>query len=409
MLSNKNKLKMLTLKLLLLSFLWALLLPFLPVRNLRAASGISVSGPQTVEGSSGTASYTIHLSTPQKFAGYNVNISIDKNGSATPAYFYFEDQDGNSAVSSADLHFSVNYSGSFTISVNYNASVTDGENKPQPEFGSVSYSVTAAAPTPSPTPEPAPTATPTPAPTPQASPTPTAAPTPVPSTEPAATPSPRPTQAPTPAPEADESEPEISYSPLHAKYIAKSDIESRSGPGLHYRYLKLNPRGTILDVIGRTDNGWYVVKLDGEDAFIPGSYLREYNEDEESPETTAEPSESVSEAFTEDTTASAETSVTSTAETSAAVTGASSTASVPAETSAAAAASSAGIDPAASEPADASKIVLNEEHKLSGFFSRLQRSLGTVPLIIIVLLVVLLIVSLVSFILKRRWNNPPRD
>lgn len=66
------------------------------------------------------------------------------------------------------------------------------------------------------------------------------------------------------------------FTPMEGEYITTTRIDARSGPGLSYDYLGDFEGGTVIDVFGLTDNGWYVTMFNGIEAYVPGSYLRAY-------------------------------------------------------------------------------------------------------------------------------------
>ena len=96
---------------------------------------------------------------------------------------------------------------------------------------------------------------PTPTPTPEPTPVPTAAPTPVPQQTPAETTAVQ-TEATT---EATTAAPAPSYteSDYYATVYASCDINVRTGPGTSYSFVTLLNRGSSIDVVAMTDNGWY--------------------------------------------------------------------------------------------------------------------------------------------------------
>lgn len=98
------------------------------------------------------------------------------------------------------------------------------------------------------------------------------APTPTPSPEPTATPTPEPTQAPsttssssvssstetTSATEAQtEAAPSYTETDYEAHLYASCDLNVRTGPGTSYSFVTVLTPGEGIDVVARTDNGWY--------------------------------------------------------------------------------------------------------------------------------------------------------
>lgn len=77
------------------------------------------------------------------------------------------------------------------------------------------------------------------------------------------------------------------FTPMEGEYITTTRIDARSGPGLSYDYLGDFEGGTVIDVFGLTDNGWYVTMFNGIEAYVPGSYLRAYTGQATSATTTA--------------------------------------------------------------------------------------------------------------------------
>ncbi len=385
---KKKKFKRNGIRLFILSLIFSLI-SFVPeALPLQAADvGISISGPQNVDAGGGSVSYTANLSAPDSIVAYDLKVSTEGGASASPAVFYHDS--GEEVFSSLSLSITVNYSDSFSLTV-YGHITTDdgaGDVKDLEAAGSINVTVSApATPTPVPaTPTPVP-ATPTPKP-------PTPTPSPKPSSKPA-DPTPTP-EAVTPTPEPEESEgttaeeDDFDYTPLEEKFITKSDIEARSGPGASYRYLKLNPKGTVLDVIGETDNGWYVILLNGEEAFVPGSYLRPYDGDEEAEASTS----------TDDDTKGSTSSQATSSETSASETAGETTASPSNDTKKSESAS--GTE--AEDPAEEKQSETVEMIQLKG-----RKSSDYSKLLLILLPALLLIVVLISFLLKRYYRNDDR-
>lgn len=362
--------KIYAVKLFIAAFLLTLIFPFIKVNQIRAAGvSMSISGPSSVEGPEGTAYYSIELYTSQLMSGYSVEISVEGDASADSEYFYFEDQDGESAVSSASLPFTIYYEGDFVLKVAYTASVTDGNTPPEPDEGSASLSVTMTAPPTEPEPEPDPEPDPEPEPEPD----------PEPDPEPQPDPGDKDTPPETEPRESKKDEDSKDYSPASGKYVTISDIESRSGPGLGYDYLRNNPEGTVLNVIGVTSDGWYVVKQNGQDAYIAGSYLKPYDE---------------SSAGTKKT----ETAKTSTSKSSAST---KTTSSTTTKSSASATSTEKGDDKASGMTALKDKK--HKEDRGNKQLTAERRGIG-VPHIILILLIILILVWLLSYFLKRRWN-----
>lgn len=67
------------------------------------------------------------------------------------------------------------------------------------------------------------------------------------------------------------------YRDINKKMILTSDLDIRSDASLSSTYLGSYDKGTVVDVIGITDNGWYVINYNGKTAYLAGSYLEDYS------------------------------------------------------------------------------------------------------------------------------------
>jgi uncharacterized protein YraI len=355
---------------------------------------------------------TLLNNTELKAAAENSNIDIsayptelnasNNNVTVTVSYssnYYFEvyrmeiyDQSGNALISNNDYYKVVNYpqvkmhssslSATLTfkksdvITVRATLTTRDPDSPDQNPVlkdnkKSTSFTINyTSAPTPTPvpaTPTPVP-ATPTPKPT-QApdKPTPTKAPdTPTPTPKPA---------TPTPTTQTESTENES----LIGQYVARENVDMRSGPSLNSDYIGMITAGEVVDIYHISDNGWYKAYFKGQAVYIPGSYLEEYDSHtvkESESETTSTP----------DTSDSSKTSESSTSN--------------PSESSSAPSESSS-MNPSGSA---SDSMPTNPTQTLPGANDSSSKNKGnmTVPLVIIGLVVVLAIVSIVLYVLKKK-------
>lgn len=417
-------------------FAAALLLPLCLPAELSADSDVtcSISGPESLEGPSGTAAYKINLSSPHKFAGYDIRVALKGKATTNDRHFYLETPD--KLLTSVSLSVNVNYTGDFTLSISGGVSLDiGGSSQYRTPGGRTSLNVKVKAPAPSPTPTPIPTtakpttvpttAKPTTVPTtvkpttvpttaePTTVPT-TAKPTPVPTTaEPtpvptkAATPTPVPTKAPTPTPQPSETRPP--YKNIEGQYITKQAIEARSGPGLRYDFLKMLPAGTVIEPYGLTPDGYYVCLINGKESYIAGSYLKPYDPSEtaEATESSAEETKAEESSTPEESSALESTSESmseSTSETSA--TEASETAPIESTETAAAASESESESkaPAESQLPSESRQPSDAGKSPEGLLSRMNIN-PAVAATLVILIILLILVIVLKTILRKRWDG----
>lgn len=67
------------------------------------------------------------------------------------------------------------------------------------------------------------------------------------------------------------------YKRINKKMVVTTDLDIRSNASLSSAYLGSYDKGTVVDVIGVTDDGWYVVNYNGKTAYLAGSYLNDYH------------------------------------------------------------------------------------------------------------------------------------
>ena len=169
------------------------------------------------------------------------------------------------------------------------------------------------------------------------------------------------------------------YTPISERRVTTTDLDIRQGPSLSSTYLGEIAENTVLDVKGITASGWYVIDLDGQDVYLAGSYLREYDEDIDGTITSTtstsedEPDETTEETTTEEATTAETTTEEATTE----------------ETTAAELTTQEETTPAASEEDDESGLV----------------SPNTISIIIGVLIALLLVLVIVYIILRRRLST----
>lgn len=355
-------------------------------------------------------SWNIDISaSPTELGASNANVTVNVSYNSSYCFEVYSmaiyDQNGNALISNNDYYKVVNYPQTKMYSGSLSATITlkksdvitvyttlttrDPESSDQNPVieeheKNKSFTITVAAPTPTPvpaTPTPVPAtptpvpATPTPKPTPAPDkPTPTKAPgTPTPTPKPA-------TPTPTTQPESTENE------TLLGQYVARENVDMRSGPSLNSDYIGMITAGEVVDIYHISDNGWYKAYFKGQAVYIPGSYLEEYDSH------TVKESESES-TFAPDTSDSSKTSESSTSN--------------PSESSSAPPESSS-MDPSGSA-SDA--MPTNPTQTLPGANDSSSKNKGnmTVPLVIIGLVVVLAIVSIVLYVLKKKQGPTAED
>lgn len=317
---------------------------------------------------------TIHVTFNTNFhlGSYWLEAS-DSSQTISPKHENFYEPSLTNPISSASItrEVVVKQSTTLTVSASFTSfNPNDNNDLRAHDITSKSFTITVAAPTPTPvpaTPTPVP-ATPTPKPT-QApdKPTPTKAPdTPTPTPKPA-------TPTPTTQPESTENE------TLIGQYVARENVDMRSGPSLNSDYIGMITAGEVVDIYHISDNGWYKAYFKGQAVYIPGSYLEEYDSH------TVKESESES-TSTPDTSDSSKTSESSTSN--------------PSESS------SAPLESSSMNPSGSASdsMPTNPTQTLPGANDSSSKNKGnmTVPLVIIGLVVVLAIVSIVLSVLKKK-------
>lgn len=265
-----------------LALIWSivLILPFITYQKLYAAQPsmqISIS-PTSVTSENPKATVTFNISSETAISGYEIYLSSSTAKLAKTQVFASQLTSQNLTNITETVTVEFPSPGSHTITV------TSWEITylipGQSDYGTiyegkdVNLTVNVAAPTTTTPPTTtsttvAPTTTTTAAPTTTTIPSATLSPTPRPTTT-STTARPTTTRATTT---------ESTYrpfTPMEGEYITTTRIDARSGPGLSYDYLGDFEGGTVIDVFGLTDNGWYVTMFNGIEAYVPGSYLRAY-------------------------------------------------------------------------------------------------------------------------------------
>ena len=69
------------------------------------------------------------------------------------------------------------------------------------------------------------------------------------------------------------------YTPINERRVTTVNLDIRQGPSISSVYLGEIAADTVLNVKGITESGWYVIDLDGQDVYLAGSYLREFDEE----------------------------------------------------------------------------------------------------------------------------------
>ncbi len=200
-----------------------------------ASIGISVEGVENAKLTSGPNSNVYQ-------EGNTLNITTDLANNSSTSHTYV-------------LNLSYSSQGSKPIKIVYDIISADLNRT----VVNKAFTVTVSAPTPKATPTPAPKATPTPKP----SPTPK---------KPGNN-----TTATTKAKPSSKAENNNNYKRINKKMVVTTDLDIRSNASLSSAYLGFYDKGTVVDVIGVTDDGWYVVNYNGKTAYLAGSYLNDYH------------------------------------------------------------------------------------------------------------------------------------
>ena len=170
------------------------------------------------------------------------------------------------------------------------------------------------------------------------------------------------------------------YTPLNERMVTTVDLDIREEPAINGAFLGVLTKGTKVDVLGLTDNGWYIINHNGQTAYLAGSYL-EVAQDE-STNTSAHNTSQNTEQSNEDTSSktTSNNSSKTTKETS---------------TSNSSKSDKSDIDSSSNETAETTG-----QNKQSSSNQKLSPS--TLGKIILILLGVLVILSLIYFFLRKR-------
>lgn len=205
------------------------------------SAGISISGVENATLASGPNSNVY-----QEGSSFNITTDLANNSSTSHTYV---------------VNFSYSAEGTKSINISYDLISADLNRT----VLNRAFTVKVVAPTPTPTPVPTPTPKPTPTPTPK--------PTTKNTTK--STTQAKPTTKTTSSNSKDDNN--KNYESINKKMLVSSDLDIRSEASLSSSYLGSFDKGTVVDVIGVTDSGWYVINYNGKTAYLAGSYLEEYN------------------------------------------------------------------------------------------------------------------------------------
>lgn len=240
--------------------LFVTLFLFISSTNVKSANNgavtINVSPNQiTSEGSTSTTA-NISVSSDYPIANYLLTVTVNGQVVSTPTGLGL-----NEAKSHTINPIKINLSGpgNYEISVSGEISINNGTDYESINVAN-SATVTVSAPTPKATPTPAPKATPTPKPSPTTKKT---------SNNTTAT-----TKA---KPSTNSENNNKNYKSINKKMVVTTDLDIRSNASLSSTYLGSFDKGTVVDVIGVTDDGWYVINYNGKTAYLAGSYLNDYS------------------------------------------------------------------------------------------------------------------------------------
>lgn len=85
-----------------------------------------------------------------------------------------------------------------------------------------------------------------------------------------------------PAPKPEQKEPKITKH--QGKYeVTAPALHVRKGAGVTYDIIGQLKRNDVIEAVGKTDNGWYVVQYDGKEGFVNSQYLQPYKEKPKQP------------------------------------------------------------------------------------------------------------------------------
>lgn len=220
---------------------------------------ISVSPNQITSQGATSTTANISVSSNYPIANYLLTVTVNGNVVSTPTGIGLTE-----ATSHTISPITINLAGpgNYVVAVHGQLSVNNGNDyMPVDVSNSVQVTVSAPAPTPTPVPTPAPTPKPTTKPTTRAT------------TK--STTQTKPTTKSTSTKSQDSND--KNYRDINKKMILTSDLDIRSDASLSSTYLGSYDKGTVVDVIGITDNGWYVINYNGKTAYLAGSYLEDYS------------------------------------------------------------------------------------------------------------------------------------
>lgn len=227
--------------------------------NIKAANNgsvnISVSPNQITSEGATSATANISVSSDYPIANYLLTVTVNGQVVSTPTGLGLNEAKSHTIN---PIKIDLSGPGNYDISVSGEISINNGTDYESINVAS-SAKVTVSAPTSKATPTPAPKATPTPKP----SPTPK---------KPGNN-----TTATTKAKPSSKAENNNNYKRINKKMVVTTDLDIRSNASLSSAYLGFYDKGTVVDVIGVTDDGWYVVNYNGKTAYLAGSYLNDYH------------------------------------------------------------------------------------------------------------------------------------